>query len=209
MQKIAKKFVEVMKECNYVEKNGTNQFHKYQYATSADVLAKVNASLVRHGIASIAVPSLIDMVDVTTAKGNIEKMATIEMHITLVDVETGETIEIVGIGSGQDSGDKAIMKAETAAIKYAYLMSLAISTGDDPEADTATDTHMAVEFHQRNHPTPAKYPKAMQAHKKTDTGTFVCADCGTAISERVKTYSEQQFGRPLCMRCQHQSAQSA
>lgn len=27
------------------------------------------------------------------------------------------------------------MKAQTAAIKYAYMLSLAISTGDDPEAD--------------------------------------------------------------------------
>ena len=31
------------------------------------------------------------------------------------------------------------MKAQTAVIKYAYLLSLAISTGDDPEADHRTD----------------------------------------------------------------------
>ena len=155
MQKLAKKFIEVMKECSYVEKNGTNDYHGYQYATSADVLAKVNASLVNHGIASVAVPELLDMVDVTTSKGNIEKLATVQMQITLIDAESGETFSIVGIGSGQDNGDKAVMKAETAAIKYAYMLSLAISTGDDPEADVQTDLSAAKQKRQADTQTAA------------------------------------------------------
>ena len=36
MQKIAKKFVEVMKECSHVAKNGTNDYHKYKYVTADD-----------------------------------------------------------------------------------------------------------------------------------------------------------------------------
>lgn len=63
------------------------------------------------------------------------------MTVTLVDMESGETFSLVGLGSGQDSGDKAVMKAQTASMKYAYLLSLAISTGDDPEADAQTDEH--------------------------------------------------------------------
>ena len=43
MQKIAKKFVEVMRECSHVAKNGTNEFHKYKYATAADVLEKAKS----------------------------------------------------------------------------------------------------------------------------------------------------------------------
>lgn len=43
MQKIAKKFVEVMRECSHVSKNGTNDFHKYKYATAADVLEKAKS----------------------------------------------------------------------------------------------------------------------------------------------------------------------
>lgn len=178
MQKLAKKFIDVMKECSYVEKNGTNTYHNYQYATSADVLAKVNASLVKHGIASVAVPELLNIVDVTTAKGNTEKLATIQMKITLIDTESGETFTIVGIGSGQDSGDKAAMKAETAAIKYAYMLSLAISTGDDPEADMQTDITAAQQKRQAN-TRPAVPMKAVR-----NSSSFVCANCGTTISER-------------------------
>ena len=200
MQKLAKKFIEVMKECSYVEKHGTNDYHGYQYATSADVLAKVNASLVKHGIASVAVPELLDMVDVTTAKGNTEKLATVQMQITLIDTESGETFAIVGIGSGQDSGDKAVMKAETAAIKYAYMLSLAISTGDDPEADVLTDESTATEIKS------AKPSRSRQNTMKpvADKGkTLRCAHCGTTISDKVWNYSEKKYGRPLCMRCQH------
>ena len=43
MQKIAKKFVEVMRECSHVAKNGTNSFHQYKYATAVDLLEKAKS----------------------------------------------------------------------------------------------------------------------------------------------------------------------
>ena len=102
MQKLASKFIEVMRDCSHISKNGKNDFHGYKYATSADVLERVNASLVAHGIASIATPELLNVVDVTTAKGNVEHLATVRMDITLIDKESGEVLSIGGIGSGQD-----------------------------------------------------------------------------------------------------------
>ena len=61
MKQIAKKLVQVMAECAYVQKSGTNDFHRYKYATAADVLEKVNASLVKHGVAVTAQAELIDL----------------------------------------------------------------------------------------------------------------------------------------------------
>ena len=180
MQKIAKKFVEVMRECSHVTKNGTNDFHKYKYTTAADVLEKVNASLTKHGIASVVTPNLLSMQAVTTAKGNVEQLATVEVVITLIDSESGETLTLKGLGSGQDSGDKSIAKAQTMAIKYAYLNSLAIATNDDPEADSKTDE--AMQSKTANNPT--------------------CHDCGANISQRVADYSKSKFGKPLCYDCQ-------
>lgn len=80
-----------------------------------------------YGIIWAAVPELISLTDVKTNKGNIEKPAAVQVNISLMDADSDESLCITGIGSGQDSGDKAVMKAETAAIKYAYLLSLAIS----------------------------------------------------------------------------------
>ncbi|MBR2734469.1 MAG: ERF family protein, partial [Selenomonadaceae bacterium] len=111
MQKIAKKFVDVMRECSHVAKNGTNDFHRYKYATAADVLEKVNASFTKHGLASVVTPNLLSMQQVTTAKGNIEQLATVEVVIMLIDSESGETLTLKGLGSGQNSGDKSVAKA--------------------------------------------------------------------------------------------------
>lgn len=202
MQKLAAKFIEVMKECSHIAKNGENNFHGYKYAASADVLQRVNTSLVAHGIASMAMPEIVSQQDVTTAKGNIERLVTVKMDITLIDKESGEMFQITGLGSGQDSGDKAVMKAQTAAIKYAYMLSLAISTGDDPEADRRTDEGMAAE-------TVAKSEKPrtrMTGRPRGKVETLpACSDCGAAITEKVMQFSVSRYGRALCMDCQKKS----
>ena len=131
-----------MRDCSHVAKNGTNDFHKYKYATATDVLEKVNTSLTKHGLASVVTPNLLSMQQVTTAKGNIEQLATVEVSVTLIDAESGESLTLKGLGSGQDSSDKAVAKAQTMALKYTYMASLAIATGDDPEADSKTDEVM-------------------------------------------------------------------
>ena len=202
MQKLAKKLIAVMQECRFVAKNGVNTFHKYKYATCADVLEMVNAAFVKHGIASITVPEMVDLHEVATAKGSTEHIATVKVSIKLVDADSGESLEISGMGSGQDSGDKAVMKAQTAAIKYAYLLSFAISTGDDPEADQRTDESSSVL-------SAASTSKAFQQKSKTKGQVYACHECGEKLTDRVATFSMQRYGRPLCMDCQKQAAATA
>lgn len=189
MQKIAKKFVEVMKDCSHVAKNGTNDFHRYKYATAADVLEKVNASLTKHGLASVVATNLLGSKEVTTAKGNVEQLVTVEVSVTLIDAESGESLTLKGLGSGQDPSDKAVAKAQTMAIKYCYLNSLAIATNDDPEADRHTDEVMQ--------------PKTKPAPPKNNSANaLICHDCGSNISQKVADYSKAKFGRFLCYDCQ-------
>jgi hypothetical protein len=159
-------------------------------------LEKVNASLVKNGICSIAVPELLNIVDVTNSKDNIERLATVKMNVLLIDKDSGETVTITGIGSGQDSGDKAVMKAQTAAIKYAYLLSLAISTGDDPEADLKTDENMQDKNHGE---VKSAIVKASISDAKNGR---ICKYCGASISEKVSKYSMGKYGKLLCMDCQ-------
>lgn len=194
MQKIAKKFVEVMRDCSHVAKNGTNSFHNYKYATATDVLEKVNSSLTKHGLASVVTPNLLSMQQVTTAKGNIEQLATVEVSVTLIDAESGESFTLKGLGSGQDAGDKSIAKAQTMALKYAYLASLAIATSDDPEADQHTDEVMQ--------------PKTAQP-KNNAKNNLTCNDCGSLISQKVAEYSKAKFGRFLCLECQRAQKSAA
>ena len=191
MKAIAGKLVQVMAECSQVRKNGSNEFHHYKYATSADVLEKVNAALVKFKIASIVTPEVLQSSEVQNSKGNVEQRVTVRITVTLLDADSGESVQLVGLGSGQDGGDKAVMKAQTAAIKYAFLMGLAISTNDDPEADSRTDEGMS------NTLGPAKSGGGGSASKAAR-----CTDCEIPITPGVEKVSVNKFGRPLCMKCQ-------
>ena len=186
MKAIAKKLVQVMSDCAYVQKSGTNDFHRYKYATAADVLEKVNASLVKHGVAVTAQAELIELREVTTAKGNIERLATVRTTLTLIDADSGESMVCSGLGSGQDPGDKASMKASTASLKYAWMTTLTMATGDDPEADSSVDQRMAADAPKPKLPEP---PTA-------------CSECGASITAGVHKVSVMRFKRPLCMGCQ-------
>lgn len=207
--KIAKKLVAVMNECSHVAKNGINSFHNYKYATAEDVLQKVNESLTKNKLASIVCPTLESMVDVTNLKGNTEHLATVTVQIHLIDSDSGESVDLFGIGSGQDAGDKAVMKAQTAAIKYAFMLSLCIATGDDPEADGKTDEVTCTESQQNVKPAASSKTKA--APKKTaGEGVAICAGCGEEItSEKVVQFSVSRFGQPLCMDCQKKANRAA
>ena len=207
MKNLAKKLLNVMDACSHVLKNGENSFHHYKYATSADVLEKVNAALVENGLCSIAVPEILDVVEVTNLKGNIERLATVKMDILLIDKDSGETVTLTGIGSGQDGGDKAVMKAQTAAIKYAYMLSLAISTGDDPEADGKTDENTEITFIESN--MQKKTTEKLQIGADKTQNLLVCNDCGNVITEKVRQYSKDQYGKSLCMDCQKKTKKTA
>ena len=195
MKNISKKLVRVMEECGFIAKNGKNTFHDYKYATSEDVMTKVNKTLVKYGICSLLMPEIDSIVDVKNLKGNTEHLATVKVCVHLIDSESGESIDISGIGCGQDSGDKAVMKAQTAAIKYAYMLTLAIATGDDPEADVKTD-----KFNGERQEQQRKIEKISKVEKSANG--FKCISCGVEISERVQAFSNSRFGESLCMECQ-------
>ena len=198
--KIAKKLVNVMNECSHIAKNGLNSYHQYKYATAEDVLLKVNEALTKNKIASVVIPEIASMVDVTNLKGNTEHLVTVNVQIKLIDSESGESVDFFGIGSGQDVGDKAVMKAQTAAIKYAYMLSLCIATGDDPEADSKTDENFTI----GNKDT--KIAKIeVKNFNQSARSIIVCANCGEEIrNERVIQYSISKYNKPLCMTCQKQ-----
>ena len=64
-----------------------------------------------------------------------------------------EQMTAEGLGAGTDSADKAVMKAATAAEKYAYIGALCLAMGEDAESDEVE--HAA--------PTPAPAPAERRA----------------------------------------------
>jgi len=130
--KLHAKLAEVMKEVGYVQKDSRNDFHKYRYASAEAVLKKVNAALSERGIAVSSAAHLEHF-----EPGS----AVVRLSLTFHDGDESLTVE--GLGEGSDKGDKATMKANTAALKYAMANAFLISWGDDPEADVETDMDAA------------------------------------------------------------------
>lgn len=193
MKNIAAKLLKIMAEVSHIKKNGFNSFHGYKFATASDVLEKVNAALCKQNVCSVVEAELIDMKDTTNQSGKTEHLATVKTTVTLIDVDSGESLTCVGLGSGADLGDKSIAKGLTASLKYAYMMTFAIAAGDDdPEFD--------VEVDKRNAPQQAATPVS-KPHIQDD-GDPVCSDCGAPLTKGVLKVSVSRFNKPLCMKCQ-------
>lgn len=161
--KLAAKLALAAKDCARVGKDGANGYHHYRYASAANVLAHVNEALCAHGIAVIdTLPEILS----TEGVGK-ERVVTARVTLTVGDTESDERAVFRGLGSGSDTGDKAVMKAQTAALKYAWLTAFSISTGDDPEADENTDRRAEGQGQGHNQrrtqqPRPAQPPARPQ-----------------------------------------------
>lgn len=182
---IATKLIGIMKDCGYVQKDARNDFHKYKYVSAANILEKVNDALVKHGLATLVKTEILSAVTETNDKGKMEKFSTVRVNVTLVDSDTGDTLEISAVGSGQDNGDKAVAKAQTMALKYAWMMTLNISTGDDPEADSAVDERT----HHSKRPTDA-FMNHIEKHTPGTKASMQSGEYWAKTYDDVKTWDQ-------------------
>jgi len=129
---IFSRLLKVQKEIDAVPKRGYNSFHKYHYATEADILT-VKKTLNDNGL--IVMPTTLSQE--TGFKPDGKSWARVTLLFKVVDAETGEEIESIFTGYAEDNFDKAIYKATTGANKYFYLKFFGIATEDDPEREEA------------------------------------------------------------------------
>lgn len=122
----------VMREVNYVQKKGENDFHNYKYATEADVLERLRPAMVKHGL--ILIPS-VQQVSSVDQYGN----TTVSIHYTLAHTSGAVWPQpVIAAGCGNDRnksgiGDKGLYKALTGANKYLLFKLFQIETGNDAE----------------------------------------------------------------------------
>lgn len=118
-----------------VAKRGVNQAQGYNFVQAEDVTRTANEALHAQGLTADFETHEVHSHDITSGKGTPGLVVTVYgmLHVT---ADGEEQVERSAVGSGSDyPGDKATMKAMTAARKYALIHLLAIPTGDDPEED--------------------------------------------------------------------------
>lgn len=129
VQKVAK----IQSGIGKIKKEGHNTVQNYDFVTEAQVKEIIRQPLAELGVIMNPKFETIKEWSEPTKKGGTMHYASVLGKFELSDGFT--TITGSMPGTGMDTGDKAVYKAETGAQKN-YLMQLfMISTGDDPEQD--------------------------------------------------------------------------
>jgi hypothetical protein len=128
---LAKKIAQVIARVKRVPTNGRNNFQGYDYATEGDLVDEIRRHLSELNVCVF--PSVESHQSEQIGKAGF--LSTVEMAMTLVDGDSGQSMTTRWIGQGQDKGDKGYYKAYTGAMKYFLMKTFLISTGDDPELD--------------------------------------------------------------------------
>lgn len=178
---IADKLKVAAASCAYVQKDGSNTHFRYRFVSAANVLGHVNDALAAAGLAVVGTLPQV----VSTEGSGKDRIVTVSMTVTVADTESPERASFVGLGSGMDTGDKAVMKAQTAALKYAWLGAFSISTGDDPEADAETDKRTTQAQKK-----PADKPVA-RAPEKADADRLGLAQRHDALIAKIDAVATQ------------------
>jgi len=121
----------VLEDVGMVGKDGHNAFHRYDYTSAAAVQRSVQRALSKHGLYIESDSMIVAEEEYETKNKAIGKRITMRTKITASDGHTHASG--TGFGCGQDTEDKAPMKAQTASYKYALCALFCIGMGDDPE----------------------------------------------------------------------------
>lgn len=125
-----------MSDIGRVAKDGFNEGQKYNYTKADDIITEVRSALIKQGIVFLS--SEVDQTrlpDRESRNGGAILGVVVKMQFTLMHTTDDEKLIAVHSGEGMDSGDKAVNKAKTAALKYFLQQTFLIPTGDDPEKD--------------------------------------------------------------------------
>lgn len=135
MENILKKLLAISKEVETMPKDGHNDFQNYNYLSETQVSLKMRELLNKHGVVFLHSTKQLDLKEWKNAKDAQKFLTVIEINYQFIDVESAEILQGTEIGHGEDSGDKGVYKAITGAIKYIFMKTFLIPTGDDPEND--------------------------------------------------------------------------
>lgn len=124
---------QVKAEIPYLEKDGKNTHFRYAYVSAEAVKAAVSRASAKVGLAWSTHLAILE-------KDAVGNQTRYTIMCTLTFLHGTASLVVVGLGQGQDPGDKGIMKAQTAALREALKNAFCIPGGDfDPESDEETD----------------------------------------------------------------------
>ncbi len=203
---VASKLVLCMEDIGQLSKDGriSGGNVSYRYLSEEKITGALQDAMVKHkltvrpiNIQSLDIPQEVKRTVKPTGEVIEAPIARVRLLNTYEwrDAESGDTLTVQSIGEGMDAGDKATNKAMTAAYKYMVRHTLAISTGDDGDAQ-ASETTTASTYQPQSYgatpPASTSRPVAQdgqeQAHAAPSVAQPPAADkpCTDAMLANVK-----------------------
>ena len=132
---LIEKLIQVYEKIDHIQKAGHNKSQNYDFVRAADMVRAVRKALLKLGV--YAEVNLFSERQYTIAreKAPSAPFAAVDVRCVMIfhDVESGETITASGLGTGADTGDKAVYKAMTGSRKYAIINIFNLPIGNDVE----------------------------------------------------------------------------
>lgn len=122
----------------------------------------------------------------------INRVSDVNVSYEVVNIhKPEEKVHTVASGTGVDTQDKGVGKAQTYAYKNMLLKLFAIPTGDDPDkvhSDDYTD-----KLRGTTKPQAVKHEAATEVPK--------CTVCGDVTTAKTATRAKEVFGKVMCAKC--------
>ncbi len=129
---IYKKLHAVQLEVGRMSKTGRNTSQNYDYLTESDISETFKNLFEKHRIFFTYSSSIAETRPSPTGK---QLVTDVIINYQFIDLDSDEKHEGFAAGQGSDSTDKGVYKAITGAVKYIFMKTFLIPTGDDPERD--------------------------------------------------------------------------
>lgn len=137
---IYSKLAGVRSELDGMSKAGNNEQQGYSYFSDDQISWTFRNLFNLYKIAFIYSSEITGCREISPTRSWTKQFVTdVSVHYFFVDIEDGSKVEWYACGSWNDTGDKWVYKAITWAVKYIFMKTFQISTGDDPEKDIVKD----------------------------------------------------------------------
>ena len=136
------KLIKVMADVGNVPKGGQNQQGAgYKYQRIADIMPKVQAACVEHGVVFVAHHISTEWHPSHESKGGTQVfVCSVRMKYIFSDTESEETMTAESGGHAFDTSDKTENKAKTAALKYFLKQTFLIGEEEDDSERESVET---------------------------------------------------------------------
>lgn len=175
-----------------VGKDGTNNFAHYSFQSEAAIKAAVKPALEAAGLSIIPKYEIVQQYDRKSNKGGTNHFVDVLGTFQITDGHSSLYGSMPG--SGQDTGEKATVKAATVAQKYFLKQLFNISDQEtDPDAESIQNAGEMVVNASRKPQQAAQAPQAMAEQKDIDAFKQLAQEHAAKNNANVKAIYQQAY----------------